>query len=32
MLYTLGYDIINGAFDEGSALIASLAPRGKPQY
>ena len=32
MLYSLGYDIINGAFDEGSELIASLTPRGKDKY
>lgn len=30
--YSLGYDIINGAFDQGSELIASLTPRGKDKY
>ena len=32
MMYGLGYDIINGAFDQGSELIASLTPRGKDKY
>jgi hypothetical protein len=32
MLYTLGYDIINGAFDHGSALITSFLPRGADRY
>ena len=28
MLYSLGYDIINGAFDQGSELLVSLMPKG----
>ena len=32
MLYTLGYDIVNGAFDEGSELVASLMPKGAKAY
>ena len=32
MLYNLGYDIINGAFDEGSELIASMMPKGAKAY
>lgn len=32
MLYSLGYDIINGAFDEGSELIANIMPKGHNKY
>jgi hypothetical protein len=32
MLYALGYDIVNGAFDEGSALIAAIMPNGRKSY
>ena len=32
MMYRLGYDIINGAFDEGSELISSLMPKGAKSY
>lgn len=32
MLYTLGYDIVNGAFEEGSNLWTAIAPRGRDAY
>ena len=32
MLYSLGYDIVNGAFDEGSELLSSLMPKGAKVY
>ena len=32
MMYTLGYDIVNGAFDEGSELVASMMPKGHKTY
>ena len=32
MLYTLGYDIVNGMFDEGSALVTGLLPGGAKKY
>jgi len=32
MLYSLGYDIVNGAFDEGSDLLAAIAPQGRKTY
>ncbi len=32
MMYRLGYDIINGAFDEGSDLISGLMPKGAKTY
>jgi len=32
LLYSLGYDIINGAFDQGSELIAALMPNGRKVY
>eukprot|EP00042_Codosiga_hollandica_P043432 m.411249 g.411249 ORF g.411249 m.411249 type:complete len:246 (-) comp56552_c0_seq5:132-869(-) len=32
MLYTLGYDIVNGVFDEGDAFVTALAPKGRKIY
>jgi hypothetical protein len=32
MLYSLGYDIVNGAFEEGSDVLAAIAPRGRKAY
>ena len=32
MLYALGYDVLNGAFDEGSELIGAIMPNGKKVY
>jgi len=32
LLYSMGYDVVNGAFDQGSDLIASLLPRGRGVY
>jgi hypothetical protein len=32
MLYSLGYDIVNGAFDQGFEALAAIAPRGRKAY
>ena len=32
MLYALGVDVLSGVFDEGSELIARIAPRGRDEY
>ena len=32
MLYSAGYDVINGVFDEGSELVASMMPKGHEKY
>lgn len=32
MLHSLGHNVVNGAFDSGSDLIAAVMPDGKPRY
>jgi hypothetical protein len=32
MQYSLGYDIVNGAFKEGSDILAAIATRGRKAY
>eukprot|EP00042_Codosiga_hollandica_P043431 m.411246 g.411246 ORF g.411246 m.411246 type:complete len:245 (-) comp56552_c0_seq4:120-854(-) len=32
LLHTLGYDVVNGAFDQGDALLLALSPTGREVY